>query len=103
MIQKQKKILEKIDNAFIGFLLGFLVPLLTYFIIYFTQFANEDFLHFLNISTMKHTAPSILKMMVFPNMIVFLIGNILKKFLFCKGVFYASFLIIVAMLLVKYL
>ncbi|MCO5233504.1 MAG: hypothetical protein LC105_00085 [Chitinophagales bacterium] len=103
MGQNELKFWHKLDNAFFGFLIGFLIPLLMFFIIYFNQYSHYDFSHFLKISTMKHTAPSILKTMVFPNMIVFLIGNMTKFFLFCKGIFYASFLIIVAMLLIKYL
>ena len=93
----------KIDNRVIGFIVGMIVPFLAYFVIYFTQYGHLPFSEFYHQSKMEFTAPLILRAMVFPNLIFFLIGNIAKKFSFCWGVFYASILFIVPMLLIKFL
>jgi amino acid permease len=94
---------NKIDNRVIGFIVGMIVPFVTYFVVYFTQYGHLPFSEFYHLSKMENTAPLILRFMVFPNLIFFLIGNITKKFSFCWGVFYASILFIVPMLLIKFL
>lgn len=94
---------HRIDLPIVGFLIGIIVPLITYFIIYFTQYSHHNFSYFFEISTMKFTAPSLLRIMVFPNLPIFLIFNIFKKFLICRGLFIASILFIGAMLMIKYL
>lgn len=94
---------EKIDIPIVGFLLGLIVPMITYFIIYFIQYNHLEFSYFFETSKMKYTAPVLLRVMVFPNLPLFLIFNIFKKFLICRGIFIASILIIGAMLMIKYL
>ncbi len=94
---------DKIDIPIVGFVIGLLVPLITYFVIYITQYKHLDFGYFIEISTMKNTAPILLRTMVFPNLPLFLIANIFKKFLICRGIFISSMLIILAMLIIKFL
>lgn len=101
--QKKGSFWTKIDHRPIGFIVGIIVPIITYFIIYFTQYGHWSFSDFFYQSKMENTAPSILRFMVFPNLIFFLIGNITKKFAFCWGLFYASILFILPMLLIKFL
>lgn len=94
---------EKADKPIVGFVIGWFVPLITYFVVYFTQYSHYDFGHFWDISRMKHTAPVLLRVMVFPNLPVFLAFNMAKKFMLCRGIFISSILIILAMLIIKYL
>ncbi len=101
--QRKVNFLTKIDQRPIGFLVGIIVPFISYFVIYFTEYSHLPFSEFYHISIMKFTAPAILQVMIFPNLVFFLIGNIAKKFSFCWGVFSATILFIVPMLLIKFL
>lgn len=94
---------DRIDVPIVGFVIGWIVPIITFFVIYVTKYKHLEFGHFLEISTMKNTAPILLRTMVFPNLPVFLVANIFKKFLICRGIFISSMLIILAMLIIKYL
>jgi hypothetical protein len=101
--ERKIPLLDRMDVPITGFIIGLLVPLVVYFVIYFTKYSHQDFSYFVEISQRKMTAPTLLRVMVFPNLPIFLVFNILKKFLICRGIFIASILIIGAMLLIKYL
>jgi amino acid permease len=101
--QNKVSFLTKIDHRPIGFIVGIIVPFITYFVVYFTQYGHLPFSEFFHVSKMENTAPLILRFMVFPNLLFFLFGNITKKFSFCWGLFYASILFILPMLLIKFL
>lgn len=94
---------DKVDIPVVGFVIGVIVPFVTYLIIYNIQFNHLPFKDFYEISLMKNTAPTLLRTMVFPNLPIFLIFNIFKKFLICRGIFIATILFIGAMLMIKYL
>ncbi|HUH74498.1 MAG TPA: hypothetical protein VLZ75_08820 [Chitinophagales bacterium] len=104
-MENQRKVSwwTKIDNRVVGFVVGMIVPFIAYLFIYFNQYSHLPFDEFYQVSKMENTAPILLRIMVFPNLVFFLIGNIFKKFSFCWGVFYASILFIVPMLLIKFL
>lgn len=94
---------DRIDIPWVGFLIGLIVPVITYFVIYLIQYNHWEFADYLYQSKMKNTAPMILRIMVFPNLPIFLGFNFFKKFMICQGIFSASILFIVPMLLIKFL
>ena len=100
---KKPDILDKMDKTWVGILVGLLVPLLSYFVIYLVMYSHLEFSYFFEISRMKNTAPGIIRTMVFANLPIFLLGNIIKRFLFCKGIFISSILYIMIMLAINYL
>lgn len=101
--QKALSFWDKIDTPLVGFVIGWMVPAITFIVLYLTQYKHLEFGYFLEISSMKNTAPILLRTMVFPNLPIFLVANIFKKFMICRGIFISSILIILAMLIIKYL
>ncbi|HZH68124.1 MAG TPA: hypothetical protein VFD65_02905 [Chitinophagales bacterium] len=94
---------DRNDIPIVGFAIGLIIPIITYFVLYFVQYSHWDFMDFVYQSKMKNTAPILLRTMVFTNLPVFLVFNIFKKFMICKGIFSASILFIAPMLIIKYL
>ncbi len=102
-MKKELDFWDKADIPWVGFLIGIVLPVLTYFILYFVQYSHWEFSDYLHQSTMKNTAPIILRTVVFPNLPVFLAFNFFRKFMICQGIFSASVLFITPMLIIKYL
>ena len=101
--EKKWKRAQFLDWAWLGFVVGIIVPIIVYFVIYLTQYNHIDFGYFVQISMMKNTSVIILRTMAFANLPIFLLANILKKFSFCRGIFIATILILIPMLIINFL
>ncbi|MCO5249357.1 MAG: hypothetical protein M9887_10480 [Chitinophagales bacterium] len=102
-LKKESTFWDKWDKPLTGFIIGILVPVIAYFIICSSKYVYSDFSSFMSVLLRKYNDPVILKASVFPNLPIFLILNIFKKHLICNGLFFASLLFIIPMLIIRYL
>ncbi len=102
---KQQSSLDKIDNTLFGFILGLIIPMLMLVLLYEFKFKLEykyDWDTFINSVKQLSTLPSFIRNCVFLNLPFFFLFNLLKKFNLCKGIFIASLLYIIAMVVIRY-
>jgi hypothetical protein len=95
--------LDRLDVSAIGFAVGILVPLLTFLALYFIHFDYIPFGQYVSLSMASETIQIILRAMVVANLPIFLLFNILKRFLFCRGIFYASMIYILVLFYLNFL
>ena len=102
--ETNKKFLDKIDTILIGFILGLLFPMLMFVLLYLFKFKNlgYDWNEFIHSVKQVSISPSFIRNSVFLNLPFFFLFNLLQKFNLCKGIFVASLLYIIAMLIVRY-
>lgn len=94
--------LEKTDKTLYGFILGMILPMLMFYLYYLVKFSDFTWEQYVVEARDLAVLPSFIKVSVFINLPVFFLFNLLKQFNICKGIFYASLLYILAMLLIKY-
>lgn len=99
-----QKFLDKIDNTLLGFILGLIIPMIMLVMLYLFKFKALDYSWDTYIGSVKQlsTLPAFIRNCVFLNLPFFFLFNLMQKFNLCKGIFLASLLYIIAMLLVKY-
>jgi hypothetical protein len=96
-------LLDRLDVSAIGFAVGIVVPLITFVVLYFLLYDYIPFTQYLTLSMGSETIQIILRAMVVANLPVFLLFNILKRFLFCRGIFYASMIYVMILFYLKFL
>ena len=96
-------ILEKADQTLFGFLLGLVLPMFMFFAYREIKFDYLPWNEYIISARDLAVLPSFIKVCVFINLPVFFLFNLLKKFLLCKGIFFASLIYIIAMFAIKYL
>lgn len=94
---------DKLDKIPVGFVIGIIVPILTFVVYYKTLYSSFEFSDFLAHIRSRHTAAAFIKVSVFGNLPLFLIFNMMKRFLLCYGIFFASILYILAIFYLKFL
>lgn len=99
----KKTLLDKLDVSAIGFAVGIVVPLLTFAAMYFLKFSHISWSDYLSVFTSSETSQVLLKAGVIANLPIFLVFNIFKRFLFCRGIFYASLIYIMLLFYLKFL
>lgn len=101
---ENKSILEKIDTTLVGFIAGLIIPMVMLVMLYLFKFKHLGYDWNAFISNVKQLSilPTFIRNCVFLNLPFFFLFNLLKKFNFCKGIFIASVLYIIAMLIVRY-
>jgi hypothetical protein len=96
-------LLDKLDKIPVGFVTGIIVPVITFIAYYKTLYSSFEFNDFLTHIRTRHTAAAFIKVSVFGNLPLFLIFNMLKRFLVCYGIFIASILYILLIFYLKFL
>lgn len=96
-------LLDRLDNIPLGFALGIIVPVVTFMVYYKTLYSSFEFSDFLAQVRSRHTAAAFLKVSVFGNLPMFLIFNMLKRFLLCYGIFFATVLYMLVIFYLKFL
>lgn len=99
-----QKFSDKIDNTLLGFILGLILPMIMLVLLYLFKFKALDYTWDTYIGSVKQlsTLPAFIRNCVFLNLPFFFLFNLLQKFNLCKGIFFASVLYIIAMIVVKY-
>ena len=99
-----QKFLDKIDNTLLGFILGLILPMIMLVMLYLFKFKalNYDWNTYIGSVKQLSTLPAFIRNCVFLNLPFFFLFNLAQKFNLCKGIFFASLLYIIAMLVVKY-
>lgn len=99
-----QKFTDKIDNTLLGFILGLIIPMIMLVMLYLFKFKALDYDWNTYIGSVKQlsTLPAFIRNCVFLNLPFFFLFNLMQKFNLCKGIFLASLLYILAMLLVRY-
>lgn len=100
-----KSFLQKTDTELIGFIAGLIIPMFMLAILYLLKFKGlgYDWNGFIGNVKQPSILPTFIRNCVFLNLPFFFIFNLLKLFNVCKGIFIASLLYIVAMLVVRYI
>jgi len=102
---QRESFLDKIDTTLIGFILGLIIPMLMLVLLYVFKFKSEyhyTWDTYINSVKQLSTLPSFIRNCVFLNLPFFFLFNLLKRFNLCKGIFIASVLYLIAMLVVRY-
>ncbi len=95
--------LEKIDTTLIGFILGLILPMLMFALYYKIKFDYLSWNAYVEGAKQISVLPSFIRISVFINLPFFFLFNLIQKFNLCKGIFFASLLYIIAMVVVKYI
>lgn len=94
--------LDKIDTVLIGFILGLILPMLMFVLYYKFKFDYLSWNDYVEGAKQLSVLPSFIRISVFINLPFFFLFNLFKKFNLCKGIFFASLLYIIAMVVVKF-
>lgn len=83
---------NKIDQLWIGWLIGALVPMIIFFVTYQVKYSDMEFVLFLESMWRMKIFLKLLSICVFPNLGAFLIFYRLKYDLAARGVILATFM-----------
>ena len=83
---------NKIDQLWIGWLIGALVPMIIFFVTYQVKYSDMEFVLFLESMWRMKIFLKLLSICVFPNLGTFLIFYRLKYDLAARGVILATFM-----------
>lgn len=98
----QQNFLNKIDTTIIGFIIGLLLPMIMFVVYYKIKFNYLSWNAYVEGAKQLSVLPSFIRISVFINLPFFFLFNLFKKFNLCKGIFIASLLYIIAMVVVKF-
>lgn len=85
------------DKSHIGFITGLLFPILIFLLLYIIKYDMYDFEGYLRLAAQKFNTARILKICVFFNLPLILLGNFLHILLFCRGVIFATMIYVLFM------
>ena len=91
------------DNTMVGFIAGLILPIGMFVIYHQLKFNYLPWDEYVNSARDLAVLPSFIKVCVFINLPFFFLFNLMKKFNLCKGIFIASILYIIAMLVIKFI
>jgi hypothetical protein len=94
---------SKVNNVWIGTILGLLVPAVTVFLAYKIRFGQNDFGEFLRVIVQNKVLSPLLSLCVIPNLLVFLIFIWLNYLYSARGVLLSTFIIGIVILGTKFL
>jgi hypothetical protein len=100
---RSENFFDKIDQTLIGFLIGLVLPMLMFVLYHQVKFAYLPWDDYVKGARDFAVLPSFIKICVFINLPFFFLFNLIKKFNLCKGIFIASLLYIIAMLVIKFI
>lgn len=91
------------QQSFNGFMLGLIVPWIVFIGLYLMKYDDVmGFSEYFHRSFSYSSLPSIIKFCVFGNLPFFLLFNFMKRFEFCMGIFAATLLYIIPMLIFRF-
>ncbi|MBN2348205.1 MAG: hypothetical protein JXJ22_05180 [Bacteroidales bacterium] len=96
-----KQISDKLDNLGTGLILGGILPMFAFLIIYLVRFRFFEFSRFLFIITSTEVLPKLLSLCVVPNLAVFFIFIWTNKYYSARGVLFATIIFSFIILLLK--
>jgi hypothetical protein len=91
----------KIDKQWIGFVLGIIVPAITFFGIYLFAFPSQSLISFYEMITTKGFFTQLLSLAVIPNVLVFFIFIWTNKLIGARGVLAATIIIAILVFALK--
>lgn len=87
------------DKTVWGIVVGLVIPVVILFVLYLLNDNDNSFIEFAtSISILKE----LLRACIFANLILIFIFNVLKMFLFCRGVFFSSLPYVLLMFYLKF-
>ncbi len=98
-----KRLLDKMDQTIVGFVIGLILPMFMFVLYYLVKFDNYTWDEYVKGARDLAVLPSFIKVSVFINLPFFFLFNLLKKFNLCKGIFFASLIYIAGMLFIKFI
>ena len=93
----------KVNNIYLGIILGILVPAITIFLVYKIRFNQYNLEEFFNTFIQRKVLSSLLSLCIIPNLLVFMIFIWLNYLYSARGVLLSTFIIGFIIVGVKFL
>jgi mannose/fructose/N-acetylgalactosamine-specific phosphotransferase system component IID len=93
----------KVNNIYLGIILGILVPAITVFLVYKIRFNQYNLEEFFNTFIQRKVLSSLLSLCIIPNLLVFMIFIWLNHLYSARGVLLSTFIIGFIIVGVKFL
>ena len=93
----------KVNNIYLGIILGILVPAITIFLVYKIRFNQYNLEEFINTFIQRKVLSSLLSLCIIPNLLVFMIFIWLNHLYSARGVLLSTFIIGFIIVGVKFL
>ena len=93
--------MKKYDNFRLGFFVGLLAPIITFFVIYFVKKDVASFQEYLNTIVSHQLFTKLLSLSALPNLVFFFLFINTSRYRSTQGVLGATFLLAFVMLLLK--
>lgn len=87
------------DKTVWGIVVGLVIPVVMLFVLYNLNTSDSTFAQF---ATSTVVLSTMLRACIFANLILIFIFNVLKMFLFCRGIFFSSILYVLLMFYLKF-
>jgi hypothetical protein len=94
---------SKVNNIYLGIILGIIVPVITVLLAYKIRFNQYNLEEFFNLLVQRKILSSLLSLCVIPNLLVFLIFIWLNYLYSARGVLLSTFLVGFIIVVVKFL
>lgn len=94
---------SKVNNIYLGIILGLIVPVITVFLVYKIRFNQLNWEEFINLFVQRRVLSSLLSLCVIPNLLVFMIFIWLNHLYSARGVLLSTFIVGIIIVGVKFL
>lgn len=94
---------SKVNNVFLGVVLGLIVPIITVFFAYKIRFNQYELQDFFVLMVQKKILSSLLSICVIPNLLVFMVFIWLNYLYSARGVLLSTFIVGFIIVCVKFL
>jgi hypothetical protein len=94
---------SKVNNIYLGIILGLIVPVITVFLVYKIRFNQFNWEEFINLFVQRRVLSSLLSLCVIPNLLVFMIFIWLNHLYSARGVLLSTFIVGIIIVGVKFL
>jgi len=94
---------SKVNNIYVGIILGLIVPVITVFLVYKIRFNQFNWEEFINLFVQRRVLSSLLSLCVIPNLLVFMIFIWLNHLYSARGVLLSTFIVGIIIVGVKFL
>jgi len=94
---------SKVNNIYLGIILGLIVPVITVFLVYKIRFNQFNWEEFINLFVQRRVLSSLLSICVIPNLLVFMIFIWLNHLYSARGVLLSTFIVGIIIVGVKFL
>ncbi len=94
---------NKLDKSHIGFIVGIILPIAIFFLLFILKYNMYDLEGYLRFAAQKFNTARLLKICIFFNLPLILAGNFMHILLFCRGVIYATLIYLLLMFYLMFL